>query len=99
LDFVPDKPANEPVARFRDKELHSRLDEWLDELPAKQKEVLIRRFGLQGFESDTLENVGAEIGLTRERVRQIQIEALQQLKLIIGREGIAKDILGEFALT
>lgn len=45
---------------------------WLFELNAKQREVLARRFGLLGYEAATLEDVGREIGLTRERVRQIR---------------------------
>lgn len=58
--------------------------------------MLSRRFGLNGFDSDTLENVGKEIGLTRERVRQIQLEALKDLETIMGREVIASDVLSEF---
>tara|TARA_X000000950_G_scaffold282981_1_gene382866 strand:- start:163 stop:342 length:180 start_codon:yes stop_codon:yes gene_type:complete len=58
--------------------------------------VLSRRFGLNGFDSDTLEIVGKEIGLTRERVRQIQLEALKDLETIMGREGISSDVLSEF---
>ncbi|VTN11261.1 RNA polymerase sigma factor rpoS [Raoultella terrigena] len=50
---------------------------WLFELNAKQREVLARRFGLLGYEAATLEDVGREIGLTRERVRQIQVEGLR----------------------
>tara|TARA_E500000081_G_C6093078_1_gene333726 strand:- start:33 stop:242 length:210 start_codon:yes stop_codon:yes gene_type:complete len=68
----------------------------MHELSEKQQEVLSRRFGLNGFDSDTLENVGKEIGLTRERVRQIQLEALKDLETIMGREGIASDVLSEF---
>jgi RNA polymerase nonessential primary-like sigma factor len=66
------------------------------ELPEKQREVLSRRFGLNGYDSDTLENVGYEIGLTRERVRQIQLEALKQLKLIMGQKGINGEVLGDY---
>tara|TARA_A100001011_G_scaffold233401_1_gene241439 strand:- start:330 stop:539 length:210 start_codon:yes stop_codon:yes gene_type:complete len=68
----------------------------MHELSEKQQEVLSRRFGLNGFDSDTLENVGKEIGLTRERVRQIQLEALKDLETIMGREVIASDVLSEF---
>lgn len=68
----------------------------MHELSEKQQEVLSRRFGLNGFDSDTLENVGKEIGLTRERVRQIQLEALKDLETIMGREGISSDVLSEF---
>ena len=68
----------------------------MHELSEKKQEVLSRRFGLNGFDSDTLENVGKEIGLTRERVRQIQLEALKDLETIMGREVIASDVLSEF---
>ena len=68
----------------------------MHELSEKQQEGLSRRFGLNGFDSDTLENVGKEIGLTRERVRQIQLEALKDLETIMGREVIASDVLSEF---
>ena len=52
-------------------------------------------FWIGGFDADTLENVGVEVGLTRDRVRQIQIEALQQLKILIRREGLNRELLGE----
>ena len=61
---------------------------WLDELNAKQREVLARRFGLLGYEPSTLEDVGKEIGLTRERVRQIQVEALRRLREIVTHQGL-----------
>ncbi len=64
---------------------------WLDELSEKQRDVIVRRFGLRGHEASTLEDVGAEIGLTRERVRQIQVEALKRLKNIIERQGLNRD--------
>ncbi len=51
---------------------------------------------MNGYDSDTLENVGYEIGLTRERVRQIQLEALKQLKLIMGLKGINGEVLGDY---
>ena len=52
-----------------------------------------RRFGLNGCEIATLEQVGDEIGVTRERVRQIQIEALRRLRQILEREGFSIDTL------
>jgi RNA polymerase nonessential primary-like sigma factor len=53
----------------------------------------MRRFGLLGHESSTLEEVGQEIGLTRERVRQIQVEALKRLRRILERQGLSADAL------
>ena len=63
------------------------LVSWLQQLPKKQQEIICRRFRLRGFDADTLENVGVEVGLTRERVKQIQIKALQQLKILILEKG------------
>jgi len=85
--------AQEPCLVLQQRELTERLRQWLDELPAKHQEVLARRFGLHGYQVETLENVGFEIGLTRERVRQIQLEGLQQLKKIMGREGVFRDVI------
>jgi len=97
LDTLSDDKVLDPGKLFQNSELVTCIGSWLQELSEKQREVLYRRFGLNGYDSDTLENVGTEIGLTRERVRQIQIEALKSLKLIMGRDGIAQDVLGEFA--
>ncbi|PCJ24781.1 MAG: RNA polymerase sigma factor RpoS [SAR86 cluster bacterium] len=83
-----------PGERFQSFELKKCLNTWLHQLSEKQREIILRRFGLNGFDADTLENVGKEIGLTRERVRQIQIEALKRLKLLIRREGLAADTIG-----
>jgi RNA polymerase nonessential primary-like sigma factor len=77
-------------------ELSQRLNSWLHQLPERHREILSRRFGLNGYDSDTLENVGSATGLTRERVRQIQIEALKKLKSIISRDGVARDIFAVF---
>ncbi len=59
----------------------------------KQRAVVERRFGLNGGDIATLEEVGNEIGVTRERVRQIQIEALRRLRQILEREGFSVDAL------
>jgi RNA polymerase nonessential primary-like sigma factor len=64
---------------------------WLEELNDKQRAVMARRFGLAGYEIATLEEVGNEIGLTRERVRQIQVEALRRLREILERQGLTGD--------
>jgi RNA polymerase nonessential primary-like sigma factor len=66
---------------------------WLKDLNPKQREVLARRFGLLGYEPSTLEDVGAEIGLTRERVRQIQVEALRRLRDLLGQQGLNLEAL------
>lgn len=89
--------VREPGGAVQQEEVQARLKQWLQELPERHQEVLARRFGLNGFEVDTLENVGAEIGLTRERVRQIQIEGLKRLGQILGREGVSRDVMTELS--
>ena len=93
MDVVPDQPANDPAVSFQEQDFLAHLEAWLNRLSGKEAEVLARRFGLRGFEASTLENVGQEIGLTRERVRQIQIEALKKLRQMIETEGLSLEAL------
>ncbi len=94
-DTIKGHDIEDPRAVYQHSELKNCMGKWLRRLSHKQREVISRRFGFEGYEADTLENVGKEIGLTRERVRQIQIESLIQLKFILGSEGISRDVLGE----
>lgn len=93
VDTVPDHQVSDPVSILQDSDLCVSLDQWLDELSEKQREVVARRFGLRGHESSTLEEVGREIGLTRERVRQIQVEALRRLRDILEKQGLSAESL------
>ncbi|WP_253651600.1 MULTISPECIES: RNA polymerase sigma factor RpoS [unclassified Vibrio] len=83
LDIIPDANNSDPEVSTQDDDIKSSLIHWLEELNPKQKEVLARRFGLLGYEPSTLEEVGREIGLTRERVRQIQVEGLRRLREVL----------------
>ena len=69
------------------------VDEWVCQLDEKQRAVVDRRFGLHGYRRATLEQIGAEIGVTRERVRQIQLDALKNLKAMMERNGISGDLI------
>lgn len=93
LDIIPDEKGHGPEEETQDNDMHHSILGWLDELNPKQKEVLARRFGLMGYEASTLEDVGHEIGLTRERVRQIQVEALRRLRDILMQQGLSIDAL------
>ncbi|MBT13569.1 MAG: RNA polymerase sigma factor RpoS [Oceanospirillaceae bacterium] len=96
LDTIADERVNDPGEELQNQDIHSNLDRWIEELPEKQREVLSRRFGLRGYETSTLEDVGREIGLTRERVRQIQVEALKRLREIMEKQGLnATTLFGE----
>jgi RNA polymerase nonessential primary-like sigma factor len=91
VEILADTLHQGPEADRQDGDVLNSIELWLDELSEKQCEVITRRFGLRGHEASTLEHVGAEIGLTRERVRQIQVEALRKLRLIMDKEGLSLD--------
>ncbi|WP_028293730.1 RNA polymerase sigma factor RpoS [Oceanobacter kriegii] len=96
LDTIADERSSDPSEELQSNDIQSNLEHWIDELPEKQREVLARRFGLRGHEVSTLEDVGREIGLTRERVRQIQVEALKRLREIMEGQGLtAETLFGE----
>ncbi len=96
---------DDPVARLRarrDAEPANRteqalvcaiVDRWVQALSDKQRAVVERRFGLHGRRRATLEQIGEEIGVTRERVRQIQIDALRNLRQMMEAQGISGDVL------
>ncbi|MFO7647042.1 MULTISPECIES: RNA polymerase sigma factor RpoS [Halomonas] len=84
-----------PESSLVDGDVKQHVDEWLSELTEKQMEVVVRRFGLRGHEAATLEQVGEEIGLTRERVRQIQVEALKKLRRVLDKQGLSLDAIFE----
>ncbi|MBY6198600.1 RNA polymerase sigma factor RpoS [Vibrio hangzhouensis] len=96
LDIIPDSTHSDPEVSTQDDDIKSSLIHWLDELNPKQKEVLARRFGLLGYEPSTLEEVGREINLTRERVRQIQVEGLRRLRDILIKQGLNMESLFNF---
>ncbi|MDH5634021.1 MAG: RNA polymerase sigma factor RpoS [Gammaproteobacteria bacterium] len=93
LDAIPDDRVQEPDEAMQSDTLQEQLQTWLAELSDKQREVVERRFGLSGREISTLEEVGADIGVTRERVRQIQVEALKRLRVILEKSGYTVDAL------
>ena len=93
LDVIPDEKSGGPETKLQSSDIKHSIVDWLDELNSKQREVLARRFGLLGYEAATLEDVGVEIGLTRERVRQIQVEALKRLRDILSQQDLSIEAL------
>ncbi|MEC7546474.1 MAG: RNA polymerase sigma factor RpoS [Pseudomonadota bacterium] len=93
LDTIADERMEDPGTELQNDDIQSNLSQWIEELPEKQREVLSRRFGLRGYEPSTLEDVGREIGLTRERVRQIQVEALKRLREVFEKHGLNAEVL------
>lgn len=93
LDTIADENSNDPAELLTDENMRMHLEELLDQLTENQQEVIARRFGLRGFEKSTLEEVGREIDLTRERVRQIQVEALKILRVHLEEVGLTQQDL------
>ena len=93
LDAIPDENNSDPITLLQDHDVRANLDNWLEQLSDKQREVVERRFGLHGYDVSTLEEVGNTIGVTRERVRQIQLEALKKLRDILEKEGFSVEAL------
>lgn len=92
-DAIADENSEAPDEALQTDNVNDVLEHWLNMLTQKQRFVLEKRFGLHGYDKATLEEVGAEIGVTRERVRQIQVDALARLRVMLAREGIAEDML------
>jgi RNA polymerase nonessential primary-like sigma factor len=93
LDAIADDSVRSPENVLQSGDMQTQIHAWLEELTDKQREVVERRFGLNGHEVATLEEVGADIGVTRERVRQIQVEALKRLRIILEKSGYSVDTI------
>ncbi len=92
-DAIPDESAVDPAALLQMNEMGALLANWLAQLSERHRQIIERRYGLNGAEIATLDRLAGELGLTRERVRQIQVEALDRLRLIVKRGGISRESL------
>lgn len=93
LELIPAGDHYAPETTLMNEDIHQKLIRWLNELNKKQREVLSRRFGLLGHEPSTLETVGNDIGITRERVRHIQIEALKRMQDMMTEQGLSLETI------
>ena len=83
LDSISDDDSHSPTEQIQEDNIKNNITHWVYQLSDKQREVICRRYGLCGYENSTLEQVAQELGVTRERVRQIQMDALKRLKEIL----------------
>ena len=88
-DMIADENSHSPETQHEKLDLREQLEKWLGELEYKESEVICRRFGLLGYDKQTLEEVGRAVELTRERVRQIQVVSLKKLRTIIEDYGLS----------
>ncbi|MDA9560098.1 RNA polymerase sigma factor RpoS, partial [Porticoccaceae bacterium] len=82
VETIADDHGFSPENQIEGENLTTALNEWLEQLPEKQREVLIRRFGLQNHQEETL-----------ERVRQIQVDALRRLGDVLRKHGLNSNLL------
>jgi len=92
-ESLADDRAETPETQIHTAEIEGLIHAWIDMLNDKQRLVIRHRYGIDECELMTLEELAARLELTRERVRQIQLEALGQLRRILKRRGISKDVL------
>jgi RNA polymerase nonessential primary-like sigma factor len=92
-DAFEDGESCDPLELLQNERVAERIETWLDRLPEKSLDVVLRRFGLRGHDPETLEEVGREVGLTRERVRQIQLDALRTLREMLVGEGYSREAM------
>ncbi len=91
VDVIADDNNIDPADLVQQSDLEVHITQWLNALNDREREVIVRRFGLQGHDRATLEEVGTAVGLTRERVRQLQLEGLKKLRHIVEAEGLTKE--------
>lgn len=88
LESIADEQSRNPENEYAEQAAGELLGHWLDLLTTQQRVVVEHRFGLHGQGRRTLEEVGELLGVTRERVRQVQLAALTRLREISKREGV-----------
>jgi RNA polymerase nonessential primary-like sigma factor len=93
LDLVADLAAEAPDVHVEQQEMTHMVRRWIDTMPIRQRIVILRRFGLDHGVPATLDEIADELGVTRERVRQIQQDGLHRLKQVITARGVRKDAL------
>jgi RNA polymerase nonessential primary-like sigma factor len=92
-DSLADDGAEDPATHLAQQEAELLVADWVAQLTERQRMVVERRYGLGGQDATTLEVIATNLGLTRERVRQIQMEALSKLRKRIARDGLTPDAL------
>ncbi len=93
LGMLEDDNTPDPSEFIQRENLAKSIDEWVSVLNIRQREVVLRRFGLRGYDCQTLQEIGNAMGLTRERVRQIQVEALARLRAVLEYNGLSSELL------
>lgn len=91
VDQLPAEEETQPEAVIAQREIARVVRRWLETLPTRYAYIVTRRFGLDGRDPATLDDLAEEVGLTRERVRQIQMEAIRRLRRLVRQSGLRPD--------
>lgn len=92
-EVIADDTGGDPESLLQTSEIGGLVENWLTQLSERHRLVVEKRYGLNGADMATLDVIATELGLTRERVRQIQMEALDHLRKIAKRGKISKESL------
>jgi RNA polymerase nonessential primary-like sigma factor len=92
-DSLADEALVSPESLLQSSEVQGLVEEWLGQLTERQRMIIECRFGLKGREVLMLEELAAQLKITRERVRQIQLEALGALRKLLRAKGLSRDVL------
>jgi RNA polymerase nonessential primary-like sigma factor len=90
-DALADEQSADPEHQFEQAEIEQHVADWVAQLTCKQRLVIENRYGLNGYDASTLNDLADKLGVTRERVRQIQVEGLAQLRLSMTRKGVRRE--------
>lgn len=90
-ETIADESQKELSRELHEENMSTQIESWLTELSDTEREVIVRRFSLRGYPQSTLDDVSHEIGVTRERVRQIQVEALKKLRVFLEKNGYCEE--------
>lgn len=93
METLADDSISDPVEKLQDEDLHKMLEEWLGQLSKRDLDIIEKRYGIHGANVMTLESIGESNELTRERVRQIQLQTLRQLRKKYHAAGVYRDLL------
>lgn len=95
LDTLADQNSEDPIEVLQAEDFHQLIETWLGSLTKREQEIIERRYGIHGYEVMTLDNIGECTNLTRERVRQIQLHILKQLRRHCIDSGIKDDMVNK----
>ncbi len=93
IESISDDESKSAPESLQEEGIRHNIANWIYQLSEKQREVICRRYGLCGYENGTLEDVASELGVTRERVRQIQMDGLKRLKEILEYGGYSYEAI------